>query len=280
MNSSLTISWVLAVCLFPFAVSAGFWRVNLESAPLKSLAKPVVYKGQKLGPTSRTWKTSAFMIMGGGYGCTGVVIHERAILTAGHCFEKPERRNLPLEIDFQDDTGFVSMVTYSADQFKTHLLTPAPQTGHLDLAIIVFDASILPDERFVVSPIVTSADIKNFSDLRGRKLYAAGAGRNEGTLYEDERRDPTEVGKLYFTGVEYEGVSWDSLSVYSKGDSKICMGDSGGGLFLQQGGQLILVGILSGLFTDDQLGLCGRNALYAPLNKENAEWIDRIIGQL
>lgn len=273
----LLLSMFTSVLVLSVSAQAGFSRTSLQTAKPPVTPTPVIYKGQPIGPTSRTGKVSVILYMGSGSSCTGVVIRERAILTASHCFSEPEDRSGNLVVYFQYAADFVSWNTYSANQFKTHRRTTNTDgERHKDLAVVTFQNSILPDERFAPTTMVSTAYIQDFNQLYNRKLYIAGAGYNEYTL-RDDKVDEGQLGKLFFTGVTYDRYDYDGLEVITKGSTRICKGDSGGGLFLQDGDEFILLGIFSAFIPDGASRRCGHYATFAPLNAENAQWIQGIL---
>lgn len=150
--------------------------------------------------------------------CSGTIVGPRAVLTAAHCLDQ--------------DVGIVRVwlgdltPEYVAASFVYYPNFVFGQSG-FDVGV-VFLAQDLP--RTPV-PILTSRPAQT-----GEAAIIAGFGRNEDSDTTRLRAGSTTVSAVTATYIH---------SLFAPPSSSICSGDSGGPIFLSQGGAWVIAGISS-----------------------------------
>jgi hypothetical protein len=273
---------LLAIFALNTAASAAVVRPTKTKAPKTELApKPVIYKGQRPTADSKTWRVSVLFVVKDSH-CTATVIHERAILTAAHCIEELAWRINPAKLVFQNESGFTFNKQFSAKQFKSHILRDEWSSSRLlDLAVIVFHEKIIPETGgYHTAPLLAQKYLQSYEQLASRSLFIAGMGDNEATIDPDPKKiDFSQYAKLRFTGVVYTGLDENGIHIETDGESRLCQGDSGGGLFLLHGNELVLVGAASGGIYPHSDG-CSFMGLYAPITSYSGKWIQDILAAI
>lgn len=149
--------------------------------------------------------------------CTGTIVGPRAVLTAAHC------------LDGDVATVLVWLGTgpqYTAESFIYYPNFVFNQSG-FDVGVVLL-AEDLP--RTPV-PILTSRQAQ-----AGEAAIIAGFGRNEDSDTTKLRAGSTTVSAVTATYIH---------SLFAPPSSSICSGDSGGPIFLSQGGAWVIAGISS-----------------------------------
>lgn len=191
--------------------------------------------------------------------CSGTLIHEKVVLTAGHCIEYAES----LESLFGSENVLVE-VMFGADQSLSepgdgieifeHIIHPdyywGPQSNPHDIGVLILaeedaqdiDPAMLPEKGLL-------------DELKADKVLSRGSNKEKFTVagYGGTLEWPPPVIDYYYTRKyaesEYRALlkAWLKLSQnQATGDGGSCFGDSGGPVFWSDGnGDDILVGITS-----------------------------------
>jgi hypothetical protein len=150
--------------------------------------------------------------------CSGTIIAARSILTAAHCVDQ--------------DAALVRVWLGSgaeivADSFTLHpTYVQNPSTG-LDVAIVTMDQDLPRNPR----SILTSREA-----TVGESAVIAGWGRDQSSIPSTLRAGTTTISAVDSIYVQ---------TLFSQTASSICLGDSGGPIFLNQGGVWTIAGVSS-----------------------------------
>jgi|GEM_PF-5524264 len=219
--------------------------------PAKGLQIHKVIQGGKIATEkSKSWRSVVRLYISGDYTCTGTFIGYRKILTAAHCLKD---RHLTSVTFFKGGDYYSNVPLEKAEQrIKLNHLFSSGQYSE-DMAMVYLNKNIMPSGYYPMN-IVTSADISDFSDLIGKTAYMIGASRNK-------------MGTLAFAKGVIENT-YSSIDV--KGErarAGICGGDSGGPLVIDNGRELILLGVLAGYhmsYNKEAGDDCTEGGHYAP----------------
>jgi secreted trypsin-like serine protease len=194
------------------------------------LLNRVIQGGTITTEQSKSWRSVVRLYISGNSTCTGTFIGYRKILTAAHCVNKGSY--LTDVTFFKAGSEYTTVSLSKADQKVK--VNPDFYDGNYrdDLAVVYLNRSILPSGYYAMN-VVSTNEIKSFSDLEGKKVYMLGASHNK-------------MGTLAFAKGVVERA-YSSIDVRGdRGKAGICGGDSGGPLVMDTGRELILLGVLAG----------------------------------
>jgi endonuclease G len=190
--------------------------------------------------------------------CTGVLVHPRVVLTAGHCFDPAQPANVvALKADDQSQLGNSEVL--SVRRMVQH--TDYPSTGRHDISVIILrTASTVAPIRMATAQETTSA----------KKTTLVGFGNDDvlSTRGFGKKRQVT----VPITSVSGPGVNVDDLERELGFESDLefvaggsgfdsCNGDSGGPAYIDVGGTRVVAGLTSRA-TDTARNPCGEGGIY------------------
>lgn len=193
--------------------------------------------------------------------CTGTVISDTHVLTAGHCVEDGWE-------EWTAEPEDITVVAIVNGAYVERTVTEvALHSGYDDVSddeLILYDVAVLtvgtafPDSVPRV-PLVSSAPSVSTT------VYVAGYGMKD--PYDDDLQERTVVGSATVRAVTNDHVRIDFVG----GESHPCQGDSGGALFVEESGAdgaltLAIAGVVSQSAPDvaeDDICNYGDKTLYA-----------------
>lgn len=161
------------------------------------------------------------------FSCTASALTPRVLLTAAHCFPESTKA---VHVEVINSDG--SLTKIPMVEYRVHPLFQADKVT--DLALVLLEHSLPEDTQLVTLPS------KDFHQ-EFTQITAAGYGVI-GTL-----EDPSSAGILRTADlnvIQYDKYDDDLITDHSQGKGT-CKGDSGSSAILRNGGENIVVGILS-----------------------------------
>lgn len=179
--------------------------------------------------------------------CSGTLISARAILTAAHCLD--------------DDITEIRVWPGEGPEFLAESFVAHPQ---FNKSTLQFDVGVvLLGEDFPRAP---AAILTSRPGLVGEAAIVAGFGRDENSDTTALRAGSTTISNVTATRLE---------SIYAPPASSICSGDSGGPIFLSEGGTWVVAGVSSA--TTQSACNTGTNFYQAVFNEQVRAFIlDRV----
>lgn len=208
-----------------------------------------------------------------GYGlasCTGSLVAEDVILTAGHCtqanpaqlfiyFSKDVPTDMQAFVDGRQSNPLVRQVIGGVTNPAWSKLTDDQEKNWGDLSLLKFTGSI-PAGYKTADLIPADAKLTN-----GMKITLAGFGLTQPLVDENHQVQATELRKV---SVKIDDVNFSETEMMLKTDQGkgSCHGDSGGPGFVSVGGHSVIAGITSraDMKTDPQ-GSCVGLTVYTAI---------------
>lgn len=230
--------------------------------------------------------------------CTGTLIRQNLILTAGHCIEtKPSNLVIIFSLNFGAlDSNQVALLRI-AESIHVHPDFSMDDENAMDvndIALIEFDGDL--PEGYKPAEFLKDADLLQ----RNSPVHMAGYGATSVEIEEVTKRDKkfkkdvangdvvctddeqTECfriefkgeDKLFKTDTQIEGFTEKEIRLNENEGHGTCVGDSGGPLMFEHDGQLFIVGVTSrgDLF-------CSGPAVYTNALKYT-DWVEQVAAGL
>jgi endonuclease G len=198
-----------------------------------------------------------------GWFCTGVLVHPRIALTAGHCFNRRNRANI-IALRAEDEDKL-----QNAELLSVRKMVPHPQYGVTGLN----DISVLVLRRAATTapvPIATEAQTS-----AGTETILVGFG-NDDVLSTRGFGIKRQV-RVPITHIQSGGVDLDDAEQELGFESDLefvagglgfdsCNGDSGGPAYIEVGGKRLVAGLTSRA-TETARNPCGEGGIYTRVDK-------------
>ena len=248
--------------------SVKYWILLILFASLPSAQSSV--GGERV--SSADWPYAVQISLRGGSQCSGVIVNDQTVLTAGHClFESGTNRKM-MTLSFRSKTVdrflFWKIPGFSRTQksFQISKIYGHPKyTGRMaqsassrdveaDLVVLKIWSGGLLEFIGVKEPLLIG-DLKSHpQDLLATVSFggSGGAQSRGGEL-------GGEMKKINLVPLGFVSPGVFTVTSQAPGDG-LCKGDSGGGLFGFENDRPVLLGILSGVSQDS---LCGQGRLKA-----------------
>ncbi|XP_074108381.1 modular serine protease-like [Cotesia typhae] len=280
----------------------GTWsQAPLQCKPIcgtrNEIAIPLIVKGWEISPDeSLPWHATLFSHENGHWKffCGSSLIHESAVITAGHCVWKTDPETIRVIF-----AGFSSNFTLDEQNMETQIIGVSEikiqqmyrdHEGNYgsDLAILILDKPVTITNN--VKPVCLDWRVTSDVSLRSEEMgLVAGMGITENDTFSDKLRITTvkiipetecqESQKRDFR----KYLTYTTFCAGWSNGTAVCNGDSGGGLVLQRPDEKIwdLHGVVS--ISPRRLGtnICDPN-YYTVFTKISAysTWIDDILKDL
>ena len=166
-----------------------------------------------------------FTLPEGRFRCSGTLISQTVVLTAGHCTEGPATNvYVSFETDLQPDPLQPGITPEERAAREAHYITG---TAHPDPA---WDGKLSIAKQHDQGVVVLDAPASSkWPGIEPAPLAPVGyLDRNQGQLIVQERRSTT----VYLKNVQDEVVAFQDNDKDSKAGGGSCFGDSGGAVFL------------------------------------------------
>lgn len=190
--------------------------------------------------------------------CTGVLVHPRIVLTAGHCFNSAQPANV-VALKAEQQTQLDDAEIVSVRRMVQH--SDFPTTGRHDIAVMILrnDATVAP-VRLATTAETLAAQNTNLVGFGNDDVLST---RGFGT-----KREVT----VPITGLAQAGVDMDALEREFGFESDLefvaggagfdsCNGDSGGPAYIDVAGERVVAGLTSRA-TDNARNPCGGGGIY------------------
>lgn len=210
--------------------------------------------------------------------CTGVIVSENLILTAGHCFDSVDPKIKDIKISNNKHGTSKSKNIALAQAWARHPKYIEPKKGGRKEAVdIQYDIAFIKTKQNLLQTFgLTSEQLPKL--FLNRDLVNVAINSNKqgmaygyGMISLNDKSDESYKKQLPVT-LEIQNEINVIISRSQLPNQGLCQGDSGGGLFMNYEGSQYLVGILSGISAQ---GRCGSEKAYGAysLLTEKMCWI-------
>lgn len=218
----LTITTVLAACT---------GHKNQSSQTIAPTQSGSIINGKPVALTESFWKHTVSVGPADEPFCTGVIISNDTVLTAGHCAEDLDGTYVHFGLDFAAKTAVrlsITKVTPHPDYCSQCGMSGTMLFNYADITVVKFSGKM--PEGFAPVEFAKKSDL-----TVGMPITLAGFGLNEKHKYET-------IMKFTSAPLKLVGNSEFSTDETKAGS---CSGDSGGPAFIEVNGKYLLAGITS-----------------------------------
>jgi len=178
------------------------------------------------GQETSDYPATGLMLHDGQGSCTGTLVAPRTVLTAGHCVEQADPSSLSFGFGAAEDQLEQVVQVVSAVQ---HPNWDSQQLAN-DVAVLTL-AEDAPVQRVSMNPKMDSSWV-------GKTVTLVGFGVTDGP-------SQTGFGTKRMVDVTIDQVDATSLHYTTEQGKTACNGDSGGPAFVEENGNLLVVGVTS-----------------------------------
>lgn len=207
--------------------------------------------------------------------CTAVIVAPQLLFTAGHCTEGIQKKVFKLKI--ANDLNADVKRTVTVLQWKA-----APgytESNKKDLDEVQYDFAFLRTRENLLETFGLKAEqiprvassLKELQDILTKHQSLKAYGYGMYAKNKDEKKK--ELNQAHQLVEEHKLIKTTSLEK----SAGVCQGDSGGGLFAEENGKLILLGNLSGILASKG---CGSDESYAVYTWTHTHlcWVKKMSG--
>jgi endonuclease G len=193
-----------------------------------------------------------------GWFCTGVLVHPRIVLTAGHCFDPAQPANV-VALNAENQNQLQNAEIRSVRRMVQH--PQYPTTGAHDMSVIILRTA----SQVAPARMATTQELQ-----QAQETTLVGFG-NDNVLSTRGFGIKREV-KVALTGLQRPGVNLDDLEGEIGFESDLefvaggagfdsCNGDSGGPAYIDAAGERVVAGLTSRA-TNTARNPCGDGGIY------------------
>lgn len=184
------------------------------------------------------------------------------ILTATHCVDEGSKLT---DIEFFKGNKVEHWIDLRNVSNDIWINTKYNCYADEDYAFIRFDEEIMPADYYPMR-MADHTDFTYFNELKARDVYMIGTSH-------------LTMDGLAFAKGKVDIVYGGTIEVRGKNNSGICGGDSGGPLVIDNGRELVLVGVLSqhSRYDRDLNDECSEGGIYAAASKALSDDLERFL---
>lgn len=245
------------VLAFLLVISSAQAEENLFKPIRLGLSAPdfsAVYDGEPMTATDYGFTSTVYVRFDGG-SCSGTLIAPDLVLTAAHCVEEK-----PMYVAFWNGQKLVDprrVIRYKAHEKYTE--KPEHFSDYADIALLRLESSVPAGYRSV--PLLSDPNL-----IRG-EVTVQGLGRSG----PNGRLSGLTQAKMHTVSTDSQHYLLRLLD--PRAAHSVCVGDSGGPVYLNVNGTNYLAGVISFIDADSKECVSGEHSTYAMIITNHLAWI-------